>query len=368
MRSWSIPIGRLFGIDVRLHLTFFLLLLFVWVTESAVPHGPGAGHAFALAGILLGAVVLHEAGHAFMAAHTGVPVRSVILLPIGGITLLDEPTQSAPDPYRDMRIALTGPFVNLAVAFVAGLIVFFVAPETNLLKRPLLYSGGLVRSLFWGNVFLAGINLLPAYPMDGGRVLRAIFMRRLDPARATRRAVAVGQAFAMLFIFAGIWNTWLMLTGFFLFVAAQLEERSAVFQSVLESVRMEDVMLTDFCTLSPADTLEDALHKAVHSLQDDFPVIRGSEMVGIISRQRILESLRSQGNAYVQSVMNQAFDASRRHDSLASAFRKITGRGMTLIPVVDNERLVGIVTLQNLMHSMSLLAESRKLRRKEPTP
>lgn len=365
MRSWSIPVGRFFGIDVRLHLTFFLLLLFVWVTETAVPHGAGAGHAFALAGIFLGAVVLHEIGHVLMAVFTGAPPRSIILLPIGGISLMDDSVQGTSDPYRDIRIALSGPFINLAAAFLTGTTIVIVAPDFNFLARPLLYSGALLRSVFWANTLLAGINLLPAYPLDGGRVLRALFMRRMDPVRATRRAVAVGQAFAMLFIFAGIWNTWLMLAGFFLFVAAQLEERSAVFQSVLESVRMEDVMLTDFCTLSPADTLEDALHKAVHSLQDDFPVIRGSEMVGIISRQRILESLRSQGNGYVQAFMNQAIDASNRYDSLASAFRKITGRGMTLIPVVDNERLVGIVTLQNLMHSMSLLAESRKLRRTE---
>jgi len=365
MRSWSIPVGKLFGVEVRVHLTFFLLLLFVWVTEAAVPHGSGTGHAFGLVGILFGSVVLHELGHAMMAAHTGVPARTIILLPIGGITLMDESAQTVPDAYRDSRIALAGPFVNLLIAFLTGLTTVLVAPHINLLARPLIYSGALLRSLFWGNVFLAAFNLLPAYPLDGGRVLRALFMRRLDPVRATRRAVAVGQGFATLLIFAGIWNLWLMMVGFFLFVGAQLEDRSAVFQSVLENVRMEDIMLTDFCTLSPADTLEDALQKAVHSLQDDFPVIRGSDMVGIISRQRILESLRSQGNGYVQSVMNRVFDVSHRQDSLASAFRKITGHGMTLIPVVDNERLVGIVTLQNLMHSMSLLAESRKLRRNE---
>ncbi len=181
--------------------------------------------------------------------------------------------------------------------------------------------------LFWGNVFLGGFNLLPAYPMDGGRILRAVLAERMDYVRATRRAVTIGQAFAMLFIFLGVWNTWLMLIGFFLFVGAQLEDRSVVFQSVLESVRMEDVMLTLFSTLSPADTLEDALHKAVHTLQDDFPVVRGSDMVGVISKQRIVEALRVSGNGYVQSAMVRAFDIAQRTDSLASAFRKLGGRG-----------------------------------------
>src|SRR5437773_4496110 len=167
----------------------------------------------------------------------------------------------------------------------------------------------------------------------------------------------------MLFIYAGLWNTSLMLIGFLLFVCAQLKQRSVMFQSVLEAVHLEDIMLTDFATLSPADTLEDALNKAVHSLQDDFPVVRGSDMVGVISRQSILDALRAEGNSYVQSAMSKAYDVAHKGESLASAFRKISARGATLIPVVENERLVGIVTLQNLMHSMSLLAETRRLRR-----
>ncbi len=160
-------------------------------------------------------------------------------------------------------------------------------------------------------------------------------------------------------------NTWLTMIGVIIFSAAQLEERAVIFQSVLDNVRLEEVMLTDFATLSPADTLVDALDKAVHSLQDDFPVVRGSDMVGVISRQRILEALRLEGNGYIQAAMNKLFEVSVRQESLASAFRKLTSRNLSIIPVVEDERLVGIVTLQNLMHSMALLAESRKLRRDE---
>ncbi len=128
---------------------------------------------------------------------------------------------------------------------------------------------------------------------------------------------------------------------------------------------MEEVMLTGFSTLSPADTLQDALSKAVHTLQDDFPVVRGTDMVGVINKQRILEALRRGGNGYVQSAMVRAFDIAQRNDSLASAFRKLAGRGLNMIPVVEHERLVGIVTMQNLMHSMSLLAETRRLRKEQ---
>src|SRR6202043_2904539 len=151
--------------------------------------------------------------------------------------------------------------------------------------------------------------------------------------------------------------------GVIVFSAVQLEERALVFQSVLDNVRLEEIMLTDFATLSPADTLEDALEKAVHSLQDDFPVIRGSDMVGVISRQKILDALRVEGNGYVQAVMNRIFEVAQKGESLASAFRKLTARNLSIIPVVEDQRLVGIVTLQNLMHSMALLAESRKLRK-----
>jgi Zn-dependent protease/CBS domain-containing protein len=371
MRNWSIPAGRIFGVELRIHLTFFFLLLFVWLTESA-SHGPAnAGRGLALVGIVFASVVLHELGHALVATHAGVPAKAIILLPIGGITLLDE-TQQPVEPgvltwKRDIRIAIAGPLVNLAIALASASILLAVAPEIHLWTKPWdLQSNNLPRALVWSNLWLGLFNLLPAYPLDGGKILRALFSRRMDSARATRRAIAIGQAFATLFMLTGmLWNIWLTMIGFFLFIAAQLEERSAVFQSVLETVHLEDIMLTDFATLSPADTLEDALDKAVHSLQDDFPVIRGSDMVGVISKQKILQALRAEGNGYVQAVMNRIFEVAQKKESLASAFRKLTARNLSIIPVVEDQRLVGIVTLQNLMHSMALLAESRKLRKAE---
>jgi Zn-dependent protease/CBS domain-containing protein len=370
MRNWSIPAGRVFGVELRIHLTFFFLLIFVWLTESAA-HGPAnAGRGLALVGIIFGSVVLHELGHALVGMRAGIPAKAIILLPIGGVTLLDE-TQQPIEPgvltwKRDIRIALAGPLVNIIIAVVAGSVLFAVAPEIHFWTKPYVYSGNLPGSLVWSNLWLALFNLLPAYPMDGGRVLRALFSRRMDPVRATRRAVSIGRAFATVFMLVGMLQpayVWLTMIGFFLFIAAQLEERSAVFQSVLETVRLEDIMLTDFATLSPADTLEDALEKAVHSLQDDFPVIRGSDMVGVISKQKILQALRAEGNGYVQAVMNRIFEVAQKKESLASAFRKLTARNLSIIPVVEDDRLIGIVTLQNLMHSMALLAESRKLRK-----
>jgi Zn-dependent protease/CBS domain-containing protein len=368
MRSWSIPAGRLFGIEIRIHLTFFFLLLFVWGLEKGTQDSTAALRGLGLVGVIFGSVVLHELGHALVARGAGIPAKGIVLLPIGGITILDE-SQVISNPAetwkRDIRIAVAGPLVNLAIAGVSALLILVAIPHFQFWGKPLVHSSNLLRSLVWGNVYLGLFNLLPAYPMDGGRVLRALFSRTADPVHATQRAIRIGHVFAILFMMVGMLmgDWWLVMIGFFLFVGAQLEERSAVFQSVLQSVHLEEVMLTDFATLSPADTLEDALDKAVHTLQDDFPVVRGSDMVGVISKQKILEALRSNGNGYVQAVMNKIFEVAARQESLASAFRKLSARNLSIIPVVDEQRLVGIVTLQNLMHSMALLAESRKLRR-----
>jgi Zn-dependent protease/CBS domain-containing protein len=375
MRSWSIPVGRLFGIEIRIHLTFVFLLVFLFFTEAATPDATAALRVLGLFGIVFGSVVLHELGHALVARGSGIPAKGIILLPIGGVTILDE-AHAVPDPInawkRDIRIAVAGPLVNLCIAGLSALILLAAIPNFSLVARPLLHSNALLRSIVWWNLYLGLFNLLPAYPMDGGRALRAVFSRRVDMVQATQRAVRIGHVFSILMIMVGMilssgaerWNGyWLMMIGFFLFAGAQLEERSAVFQSVLQSVRLEEVMLTDFATLSPADTLEDALEKAVHTLQDDFPVVRGSDMVGVVSRQKILEALRAEGNGYVQAVMNRIFEVAAKQESLASAFRKLSDRNLSIIPVVDDQHLVGIVTLQNLMHSMSLLAESRKLRR-----
>ena len=363
-RGWSFPAGRLFGVEVRIHLTFLFLLVFVWFTQSAALGTAGAARGLLLVVIIFACVVLHEFGHALLARRYGMTVRSIILLPIGGMTLMEDPGPQQSNPVRDARIALAGPLVNLMIAAVAAATFWIVMPHVKLWGHPLVDAGNLPRSLVWSNLFLGLFNLLPAYPMDGGRILRAWFAERMDYVMATRRAVLIGQGLAMLMILAGlVWNVWLVLIGFFLFIGAQMEDRSAMFHSVLETVRMEDVMLTGFSVLSPADTLEDALNKAVHTLQDDFPVVRGSEMVGVINKQRIVEALRREGNGYVQSAMMRSFEIAQRGDSLATAFRKLGSRGLTMIPVVDDLRLVGIVTLQNLTHSIALLVESRRLRR-----
>jgi Zn-dependent protease/CBS domain-containing protein len=381
MKSWSIPAGKILGVEIRLHLAFLALLAFVWMSESTMRGGPTsqptAMRGVALVAIILVSVIAHEVGHLWVAVRNRVRPKVLILLPTGGIPIFEdgEPPQAgkAKRTFRsELWPALAGPLVNLGVALIAGLLIGFYAPQAQLFTKPFAHSNHLLRSVVWVNVFLGLFNLLPAYPLDGGHLLRAYFAKTIDPAQATRRAVSIAHAQATLLIVLGMLlfmeggnpdSWWIMAAGFFLLIGAQFEERSAIFHSVMETVHLEDVMLTDFATLSPADTLEDALEKAVHTLQDDFPVVRGGDMVGVISKANILEALRIEGNGYVQAAMNRIFEVASRQESLASAFRKLNSRNLSIIPVVEDQKLVGIITLQNLMHSMALLAESRKLRR-----
>lgn len=365
MRSWSISLGRLFGVELRLHVTFLFLLTFVLLYDSNGASPNGVLRGFILSALVLTSVIFHEMGHAVAAARTGKPMRGSILLPTGGIPAADPDAlaQTGRDLKRQAVIALAGPLVNLVIASLAAIFLLTLPPKANLWARPFVSVVDLGRSFFWINVCLFAFNLLPAFPLDGGRVFRAWRARSRDFRSATRQAVNLGHVFAAGFMLASVASQWLMLVGLIIFIAAQMEERTVMFQAAVEGVQMADIMLTEFATLSPADTLEDALEKAVHSLQDDFPVVSGNDLVGVINRHTIVKQLRGEGNGYVQGVMNKAFEIASRTESLGSAFRKLTSRGLTLIPVIDEDRLVGIVTLQNLMHSMGLLAESRRLRK-----
>jgi len=242
--------------------------------------------------------------------HSG---EGIILLPIGGITILDEahaiPTRSTPG---SATFASRSPAAGKSFhRGLSALILLSVMPNVSLTAKPLLHSSALLRSIVWANLLLGLFNLLPAYPWMAAAYC-AQFFRGATTWFAPPIAPSASATFfrsddhGRMLISSRAetrWDGyWLMMVGFFLFAGAQLEERSATFQSVLQSVRLEEVMLTDFVTLSPADTLEDALDKAVHTLQDDFPVVRGVDMAGVISRQRILDALRTDGNGYVQAA------------------------------------------------------------------
>ncbi len=218
MRNWSIPAGRLFGVEIRIHLTFAVLLLFVLMTEAAADRF-SPERVVALVVIIFLSVVIHELAHALGALHGGRAARAVVLLPIGGVTLMDETVNDTPNAAREIRVAAFGPLANLLIAFVGASIVQAVAPGLGLMSAPYIHSGHLVRSAIWINASLGIVNLLPAYPLDGGRILRAFFLRSMDPVRATRRAVNITNVVAMLCMLSGllpIGTMWMVMVGFFL--------------------------------------------------------------------------------------------------------------------------------------------------------
>lgn len=365
MRGWSFPLGRWMGVEVRIH-TFFVLLLGLCLAYTESAH-LSAFRGVALWCVLLIAVSVREIARTIVAAYHGLQLRNILLLPIGGLMSYAnaESAERASDSKVQWSLALTGPLANLSFALVAALLVIGISPSLSLLERPWVTPQHLIRSLVWTNLFLGLLNVLPAYPLDGGRVIRGGFARARGRTQGARVAAGLGQILSLVSIIAGLvmMNIWLIMAGFFILIGAQLEDQGVLVQNVVDTVHMGDVMLTEFSMLAPSDTLEDALYKSIHSLQDDFPVVRGDSLVGIISRQSILDALRSEGNGYVQAVMSRSFHVAQPEDSLGTTISRFGGRGLSLVPVTEGEKIVGIVTLQNLMHSMSLLAESRKLRR-----
>jgi CBS domain-containing protein/Zn-dependent protease len=366
MRGWSIPLGRWMGVELRVH-TFFLLLAVVCLGLGA---SDGIFRALGLFIVLVLALIVRETARLLVAAWLGLRLRALLLLPIGGMFAYANPEsqEGANQGGGQFAIAFAGPLANGAAAIVLAATFLGAGGNINLISQPWISSAHLLRSMVWMQAGMAILHLLPAYPLDGGRLLRGSFARKHGIAPAGRAATGLGQLLALAAMIGGmlLHSPWLIIAGFFIMIGAQIEDQGVFFQSVVDTVRMREVMLTDFATLSPSDTLADALGRCVHSLQDDFPVVRGPQLVGIVSRQRIVDALRSEGNGYVQSVMSRAFQVARPEDTLGTTIRRITaGRGLALIPVTESGRVVGIVSVQNLMSSMTLLAEQRRIEREE---
>jgi CBS domain-containing protein/Zn-dependent protease len=351
---------------MRLHIFFPLLVLVLFAISGQNSWQRG----LALFLLLVAAVAVRETARLLVAAWLGLKLRAVLLLPIGGLFAYANPeSQEKSSQGRGQYVlALAGPLANLSAALVAAAASLGASDGLKLFEYPYIDPMHLVRSLVWIQAFLGVLHLLPAYPLDCGRLVLNSFARTRGVSAAGRAAAGLGQALAAAAMLGGMMtqNLWLGLAGFLILIAAQIEDQGTFFQSVVDTVQMREVMLTDFATLSPSDTLADALYRCVHSLQDEFPVVRGPQLVGIVSRQRIIDTLRNDGNGYVQAVMSRAFQVARPEDTLGSAIRRLTaGRGMGMIPVAEGGRVVGIVSVQNLMNSMALLAEQRRIERME---
>jgi Zn-dependent protease/predicted transcriptional regulator len=366
MRGWSFPIGRFLGVDVRIH-TFFLLLLGLSISYASMTGATG-GRGFALWVLLLLAVFVREIARAVGAAWFGLELRSILLLPTGGLMSYATPeaTELASTPAMQKRMGVIGPIANIVFGLLLGAIALTFSPEVNLFERPWLSPSHLLRAAVWMNLLLGAVNLLPASPLDGGHVFRGEFAKA--GMKGSRAATGLGQIIAVGLMIAGFVmpNIWLILLGGFVLIGAHMEDQGMLLQTDVDAVRMRDVMLTQFSMLSASDTLEDALQRSVHTLQDVFPVVRGANLVGAVSRQSIVDALHADGNGYVQGVMTRSFQTAQPDDSLVKTLRRImAGQGAQMVPVLEGDRIVGIITPQNLAHSMGMLNQRRKMRPQE---
>lgn len=347
--KWSWKLGKLAGIDIFMHWTFLILIGWIALGHYQSSRSLGVvaeGVLFILA--IFGCVLLHELGHALTARRYGIRTRDIVLLPIGGVASLERMPE---EPRQELAVAVAGPAVNVAIAAA----LFLLLAATNSLnlasaERLAVFGGPFLAKLMWVNVALVVFNLLPAFPMDGGRVLRALLATRIDYVKATHIAAGVGQAMAILFGFLGLFsNPMLLLIAIFVYLGAEGEAQMVAVRSVFRDVPVRAAMMTRFRTLSETDTLGQAVDELLAGSQQDFPVTADGQVVGILPRAKLLQALASGGRELrVAEVMDRQCSVAREEDVLDRTFQRMREQGCSTIPVTRDDRLIGILTVENI--------------------
>ncbi len=363
--KWSWRIGRVFGIDVFIHATFLILLAWVGIshyTREGSARGAAAGVIFTL--LVFAIVVMHELGHALTARAFGIATRDITLLPIGGVARLEK----MPDkPRQELLVALAGPAVNVALALILSVVLRAAdlpwqppTDEASMTATPLLAK------LLWVNVSLAVFNLVPAFPMDGGRALRALLALRGDYVKATRTAAGLGQAMALLLGLIGLFhNPVLVFIAWFVWIGAANEAGAVQTKAALSGVPVNAAMITDLRRLRLDDTLTTASQALLAGSQTDFPVVDSDGApVGVLTRQGLVRALAAGGpDQRVGDVMTRSIALADPREMLVHAMARLRDHeGSTLMVVDHANRLVGMLTAENVGELMMLreaLATSR---------
>lgn len=346
--KWSWKIARIKGIDVFVHATFLILIAFVFISyyslhqsiEEAVE-----GLIFVLAIFVI--IVLHELGHALAARRYGVETKDITLLPIGGVARLERIPE---DPRQELVVALAGPAVNLVLAVICALLIL---PTTKLAAPGnfALVGQTFLQKLFWTNIWLAVFNMIPAFPMDGGRVLRALLAMKMNYVRATNIAASVGQAAAFLFGLFGLFggHPFLMFIALFVWLGAEQEASAVRMKSAITGVPVERAMIREFHSLRPEDNLALAVQHLLAGFQQDFPVLQEDGPVGILTRQDLLVALAQKGETgIVGDFMRRDFQTAGPDESLEIALPRLEGCDCRTLLVMSQSRLVGVLTTDNL--------------------
>lgn len=347
---WSIKIARVMGIDVYVHVTFLLIVAYFFLARY-LPHRSVSEGLYGLVFILLAftIVVLHELGHTTAASWFGIKTKDITLYPIGGVASLE---RIPDDPKQELVVALAGPAVNVVLAGVLYLVLQKL-PLIESLTNLEAYGDGqkLLEELFWVNVVLAGFNMIPAFPMDGGRVLRAILAMFMTPVQATNVAASLGQMFAFMMGLFGLLggNPFLIFIAFFIWIAASQEAQMVSIKSSLTGVPVSDAMIRHYEIISPDAPLSKAIDLLLGGFQQDFPVVKDGRVLGILLRQDVIEKIRELGeHAPVQSAMRTEFVTADPYETLEKAFFKLQQCQCRSMPVLHKGNLVGLLTPDNV--------------------
>lgn len=350
MKSWKI--AEVAGIGVYVHWSFLILPLLIGGSALS----SGAGVAGAIQSVLFvfaifGCVVLHELGHALTARRFGIGTRSITLLPIGGVASLDRMPKN---PLHELAVAVAGPAVNVVIAGLLFLVLMGTGMVNLMLNEKAIHDQFLVQ-LLWANIALVIFNMLPAFPMDGGRVLRSLLATSISHARATRIAATVGQIMAMLFALVGILSGYWMLVfvAAFVFFAGKAEADMARAEAATAGWRVGDAMRRQF-QLVPSDiTLDEAARSVLFVQQDDFPVIDGNRLVGMLHKQQALRLL-AQGRGYlrVREAMRANVPTLDQQLPLEASIAPMQVGHYSSMPVTNDGRLVGILSAASLQSIM----------------
>ncbi len=361
----SIRLFNIFGISIRMHITFPLILVWAAIQFGVMGSRGLEGALFGVVVTLLlfAIVVLHELGHSVAALRYGVPVKQIVLLPIGGVAQLSRIPEK---PDQEFVIAIAGPLVNFVLAIVLAIVGAILGPLLGIQLTPSLRLdlssfnlASVYQYVFVSNLFLGIFNLLPAFPMDGGRVLRALLATRLDYLRATSISVAIGQTLAWLL---GLWGFlqggfFLILIAIFIYLGAGQEEQLIRLRSVLGDLLVDQVYSRNPQILHPMSSLRDAVALTLSSFQANFPVCDGNRLIGMLTHARLVEALEKHGpDTPIAQVMQTGIAPVRRGDSVFAVQQRMSSERIDALPVAENGELLGLITTQDINEVFRLLS------------
>ncbi|MFO7567779.1 MAG: site-2 protease family protein [Enhygromyxa sp.] len=358
--KWAWRIARIAGIDVRIHVTFLALLAWIaWISYASTGTAAGALDGVLLILVVFGIVVLHEFGHALTARRFGIKTRDITLLPIGGVASLE---RMPDEPRQELLVAVAGPAVNFALALIFTLLA--LALGLPLVPEAELGTGSLLVQLIWINLVIGVFNLIPAFPMDGGRALRALLAMRVSDIRATRIAAGLGQAMALLLGIVGLFfNPVLVFIALFLWMGASGEARLAEAKFVAHGIPVAAAMVRELEAVSPEVPVAAPLRRVLETFQHDFPVVEDGRVVGMLSREAMLHALAADGpEVPVSAVMRPNPKVVHPSDNLDDAFLEVMAGGEALPVVDDRGRLVGMLTSDSVGEFL-LVREALQVRR-----